>query len=275
MYHSESFFVNHSVKYNSFTPIVLSAFKILADNSYYHINEEEETAKYSSKTIAFIRCTAGSGKIYIDDKSFVLKENEYIFINFADIKKYKSFSQLWGYEWVNFEANTNIEFKMNKIYCSEKSDDESLAFDKLIEAGNESNDRSYINALFLNYFYIVTKENQLNKKRNSESKNMKLADEICAFIQQKIFEKITVSDVASFFNISPRRLHQIFAKELGISPKQYIIKKKMEEGYRLLVETSYPINKISEALSFSSAYHFSNEFKKIFNQTPTQVRNMK
>jgi len=48
----------------------------------------------------------------------------------------------------------------------------------------------------------------------------------------------------------------------------------MEEGYRLLVQTSMPINKISELLCFSSPYHFTNEFKKIFNQTPTQVRNI-
>ena len=48
----------------------------------------------------------------------------------------------------------------------------------------------------------------------------------------------------------------------------------MEEGYKLLVQTSAPINKIADMLCFSSPYHFSNEFKKIFNQTPTEVRNM-
>ena len=96
----------------------------------------------------------------------------------------------------------------------------------------------------------------------------------CDINEQKLFTKITVDAVSAFFNITPRRLHQIFIKELNISPKKYITKKKMEEGYRLLVQTSMPINKISELLCFSSPYHFTNEFKKIFNQTPTQVRNI-
>ncbi|UKI23330.1 MAG: AraC family transcriptional regulator [Anaerotruncus sp.] len=87
--------------------------------------------------------------------------------------------------------------------------------------------------------------------------------------RKRFFSKITVDTVSAFFNISPRRLHQIFTNELGISPKQYILKKKMEEGYRLLVETSMPINKISETLCFSSPYHFTNEFKKsIFRRRP-------
>ncbi|WP_353885121.1 AraC family transcriptional regulator [uncultured Eubacterium sp.] len=88
---------------------------------------------------------------------------------------------------------------------------------------------------------------------------------------KNFFTKLTVDDFAAFFDISPRRMHQIFQKELGISPQQYITKKKMEEGYRLLVQTAMPINKISEFLCFSSPYHFSNEFEILFHQTPAQV----
>ena len=274
MYHSESFYVDSYVKYINFTPTVVSAYKILADSGYHHICSYEEKVNYSEKAIAFIRCTAGSGRINADNKSFILKENEYIFINFHCIEKYKSLSHLWEYEWINFDAAGEYEFELNRIYNAPVSDEEILAFDKFFAAGKESDDKGYINALFLNLFYMITKESQPDHIRIYEPKSIRLVDEICAFIQQKVFEKTTVKDVASFFNITPRRLHQIFSQELGISPKQYIINKKMEEGYRLLVQTSYPIHKISETLSFSSAYHFSNEFKKTFKQTPTQVRNM-
>lgn len=274
MYHSEAFFAENSVKLITFTPIVSSAFKILADSSYIHICEYEEKTVHPEKTTAFIRCTAGSGEIYAGGKRFVLNENEYIMLRFSDIEKYKSISNLWGYEWVNFEADDRTLCDLNKIGISQRSNEEALQFDKFIEAGKSGAERNYLNALFLNYFYMVTIENKKSIEKTASAKKIKFADEICSFIEQKIYEKITVTDAALFFNISPRRLHQIFAKELGISPKQYIVKKKMEEGYRLLVQTTYPINKISEVLCFSSAYHFSNEFKKLFKQTPTQVRNM-
>lgn len=99
-------------------------------------------------------------------------------------------------------------------------------------------------------------------------------DDICSYVVQKVFSKLTVDELSAFFDISPRRLHQVFTEQLGISPKQFILKKKMEEGYRLLVQTSMPVNKIAELLCFSSAYHFSNEFRKTFGMTPTSVRNM-
>lgn len=48
----------------------------------------------------------------------------------------------------------------------------------------------------------------------------------------------------------------------------------MEEGYKLLVQTAAPVNKIAYMLCFSSPYHFTNEFKKTFGQSPTEVRKM-
>ena len=48
----------------------------------------------------------------------------------------------------------------------------------------------------------------------------------------------------------------------------------MEEGYKLLVQTSMPINKIAYMLCFSSPYHFTNEFRRVFGQSPSEVRKM-
>lgn len=274
MYQSESFYLSRSDKLIPFTPSVTSAYKILADNSYLHICTEEEKELHSSETTAFIRCISGQGKIYLQNKSILLKENEFIFVKFHDLIKYKSLSTLWAYRWVNCLSQSLSSFELNRIYESLKSENEEKAFDNFISAGNLTENAGYINALFLNYFYIITEENKREKAKLLSEQSNKLIDDICAFIMQKLYEKLSVSDVSVFFGITPRRLHQIFSKELGISPKQYIIKKKMEEGYRLLVQTSAPVNQIAEMLYFSSSYHFTNEFKKTFGQTPTAVRAM-
>ena len=133
---------------------------------------------------------------------------------------------------------------------------------------------NYINSLFSSYLFSIIIENEIAEKNPDFKERKRLIDDICSFIQQKLYSRISITEISLFFKISPRRIHQIFTAELSISPKQYIIKKKMEEGYKLLVQTSAPINKIADMLCFSSPYHFSNEFKKIFNQTPTEVRNM-
>ena len=271
MYQSNSFFINEQSECKIFRPAVKSAFKILADRNYHHQCNDDEKLHYSDKTIAFIRCTQGSGEILLNEKRIKINENECVFIKFHDIKEYKSTSHIWGYNWVNFIAkHMETEFEINKIYKIPCSENESKAFNKLLTyARQHLENRSYISSLFTDYFYCVMLESQLNLK---EEVHTRLIDEICEYIHQKLYSKISIEELALFFKITPRRLHQIFTKELHISPKQYIKKKKMEEGYRLLVQTSTPINKIAYMLCFSSPYHFTNEFKKTFSQTPSEVR---
>lgn len=182
--------------------------------------------------------------------------------------------QIWGYRWTNFTYHGCKDFVLGKIGKSEVSDDEEKYFEKLIGIGQNAEISNYVSFIFLAYYFNVCRKEEISEILNLDTPHRRLIDDICSFISQKLFTKITVDAVSAFFNITPRRLHQIFIKELNISPKKYITKKKMEEGYRLLVQTSMPINKISELLCFSSPYHFTNEFKKIFNQTPTQVRNI-
>lgn len=275
MYQSDSFFINEYSNSKIFKPIVTSVFKILADNEYCHFCDEDERSHYHKKTIAFIRCTQGQGIIFTKSDKIVIKENEYVFLKFYEIESYKSNSNIWGYKWVNFRAdNYDNEFELNRIYHIPMTKNENSAFNILLEHGHQqSKNISYLTSLFLNYFYSVMIENTNDNELPSYYKKQ-FIDEVCSYIHQKIYYKISVNDIAEFFKISPRRLHQIFIKEKNISPKKYIVKKKMEEGYRLLVQTSAPIYHIADMLCFSSPYHFTNEFKKTFSQSPSEVRKM-
>ncbi|MGN0521710.1 MAG: helix-turn-helix domain-containing protein [Eubacterium sp.] len=274
MYQNESFYIAQYNNSKIFCPEVASVFKILADNEYFHCCDDEEKANYPQNTIAFIRCIQGQGAILLNSKKVILKENECAFFSFYDIKEYKTVSNIWGYRWVNFfSGESTKEFELNKIYSIPQSENEDIAFNKLLRYGQTLKKNSgYISALFLNYFYSVMLENTFDEKEVMASEYIRLIDEICSYIHQMLYSKVSIDEIAGFFKITPRRLHQIFTKEMNISPKQYILKKKMEEGYRLIVQTSVPINKIAYMLCFSSPYHFSNEFKKTFSQSPSEVR---
>lgn len=276
MYQNDSFYISEQEQPSGFYPTVISVYKILADESYSHVCGDDERLCYPQNTVAFIRCTDGQGALTLNNGKIILSKNEYVFLNFHDIVRYKSNSNVWGYRWVNFTAkNIDSEFELNKIYSIPFSENEDKAFNKLLAGGQaELKNKNYVNSLLLSYFYSVTVENQLDESSLFQNSSISLIDEICSYIHQKLYLKISVDEIAAFFKISPRRLHQIFTDKLDTSPKKYILKKKMEEGYKLLVQTSMPINKIAYMLCFSSPYHFTNEFKRIFGQSPSEVRKM-
>lgn len=96
MYHNKSFYLGYQSENNLFLPNVISAFKILVDENYFYFMDDEERNLYPKGTVAFIRCTAGNGKIYTKHGEFELSENDYIFLNFHDIIKYKAMGAILG-----------------------------------------------------------------------------------------------------------------------------------------------------------------------------------
>lgn len=274
MYQSETFYMSWQKEERLFQARVITAFDILADKEYYHYIEDDEREYYTADTVSFIRCFEGGGKISLNNVSITLKQNEYVFISFNDIKKYKSLTPIWGYKWVNFDAkHFDKLFETNKIYSKNMTEEEEKLFDRFLKIGKDENvNIGFLNTLFEYYLYSLLLGDTIDSI--DQQKNVKIIDEMCSFITQKIYARVSIGEISSFFQMSPRRLHQIFAKELGISPKRYILNKKLEEGYKLLVQTSIPVSQIATMLCFSSPYHFSNEFKKTFSMSPSEVRKM-
>lgn len=108
MYHNKVYFADDRSDEDIFSPAVVSAFKILTDENYYHRTDDEERTYHPKETLSFIRCVAGGGKIFTDRGEFDISENEYIILPFSHITKYKSTCRVFGYRWTNFLSHGKI-----------------------------------------------------------------------------------------------------------------------------------------------------------------------
>jgi AraC-like DNA-binding protein len=80
------------------------------------------------------------------------------------------------------------------------------------------------------------------------------------------------SSLAQVCRISEVYFRKIFAKEMGTSPKQYIINLRLQRAKQMLCEGGSSTTKISEACGFASPYHFSRLFKQHTGMTPSAYR---
>lgn len=64
-----------------------------------------------------------------------------------------------------------------------------------------------------------------------------------------------------------------FKKAIGMSPKQYMVRRRMDEACRLLRSEPLRISQIASRLGYPSPYEFSSQFKRQIGVFPSQFRN--
>lgn len=94
-------------------------------------------------------------------------------------------------------------------------------------------------------------------------------NEIVLYINYNYYLPLTVDQLCQKFSISRSSLQQLFNKNLGITPKQYITEIKLKKAKILIKENKYTISEISEKLGFTSIHYFSRKFKNEFSISPS------
>jgi len=92
------------------------------------------------------------------------------------------------------------------------------------------------------------------------------------YIQNSLTAKLSVAELAQHCYLSQRQLSNLFHKESGVTPGQYLDDQLMLSAQRRLIQTTDSIGSISEALGFADQFYFSRKFKKSFGLTPLQYR---
>ncbi|MCM1135793.1 MAG: helix-turn-helix domain-containing protein [Clostridium sp.] len=92
------------------------------------------------------------------------------------------------------------------------------------------------------------------------------------FIHYHLHEKITVSMLAEYTDLSLSYLSALFAKEVGVPISEYILKKRIETAKNMLKFSDFSFAEISATLAFSSQSHFTKVFKEKEGITPKQYK---
>lgn len=98
---------------------------------------------------------------------------------------------------------------------------------------------------------------------------------IAAFQKQVNEDFETQCDVKYYANIlciTPNYLNKIVTQHLGMSTKQYILNRIINEAKRFLIYTSLSVTEISERLHFDTLSYFVRLFRKNTGYTPSQFR---
>lgn len=111
----------------------------------------------------------------------------------------------------------------------------------------------------------------LIREINSYSFNEKIHD--CMIYLEENFNKdIDIKKLAKQYDISYENFRHKFKNLYGISPKSFVITKRLAAASSMLAETDLSCTQIAYATGFSDSALFSKLFKQYFNTSPQQFR---
>lgn len=223
----------------------------------------------------------GNGKFHVENEVFDIGEDDLIIVNpFVShtemgIPDHDLEYIVLGIENLEFLNNTDKgDYNYTRLNYYEYKH-EVLFYLKtlLIEAQNKDEGyelvcRNLLEVLIIN---MIRRAKVALKPKKSTS-----ANKDCEFIEKYIDthfkDNIDLNTLSKVSYMNKYHLVHSFTKFKGISPMQYLQKKRIEEAKTLLATTDLTMSEIGNVLGFSSSSYFAQAFKKNMKRSPAQYR---
>lgn len=108
--------------------------------------------------------------------------------------------------------------------------------------------------------------------QKATNQNYDLISRVQVYIQAHLCENLTLNTVSEAFHLSYSYLSKLFKEVSGINYSEFLLNCRMEEAARLLLETDWTLEEISNHLTLSNAGYLIRIFKNRYGQTPRQYR---
>ncbi len=145
----------------------------------------------------------------------------------------------------------------------------------LEEAENRYAKDLMVHTLMVELMIILSRAIRGEWEESLRVKNGK-AKELVAIAKQYMDENfdqgITVSEAASYVFLSQGYFTRAFRDDTGISPMNYLMKKRIEKACKLLQNNEIKVSAISLQSGFSSPQRFNVAFRKQMGMTPMEYR---
>ncbi len=96
--------------------------------------------------------------------------------------------------------------------------------------------------------------------------------QITEFINENLSSTLSLAAMANLLQMGPCHFARAFKESTGLSPHQYVLRRRVERALQMLKEKRTNLADIAYDLGFSSQGHFTTVFSKIVGVSPSSYR---
>ena len=111
-----------------------------------------------------------------------------------------------------------------------------------------------------------------NAKRSTREEIFRRVSKVRNFIDENFLNELCLEELASLACLSKFHFLRCFKEVYDISPYQYVIKRRLEHGKRLLGGPKASLSEIAYQIGFTDRRAFNKAFKKAFGLSPAEFR---
>lgn len=93
-----------------------------------------------------------------------------------------------------------------------------------------------------------------------------------AYLSDRYPDAPSLADVAAAVHVSAFHFHRLFTKEVGLSPKHFLLRTQLQAAKWRLRATRLPVGDIATRTGFASHGHFTATFHRFVGVSPTTYR---
>jgi AraC-like DNA-binding protein len=120
------------------------------------------------------------------------------------------------------------------------------------------------------YEFIYCAQKEMKKRYIPSNRTSLIAPAIEAIESRFTDRAVTVSALADMCGMSEVYFRRLFLGVYGVSPKEYIIQKRIEYAKSLLRSGSFSVAQTAELCGYAEPCHFSREFTKRAGVAPSR-----
>lgn len=226
--------------------------------------------------------TEGKGQFQIEDKIYPVGAHDLVIVNPNVLHTELSHNAhplayiVLGLEDVELATSDDEEdVSFCIINLKDVKDIVRFYFDQIIKEIHETSADSQIicRNLVENLIIMLSREANFSVTLAPiQKKSPRVCIAVRQYIDNHFKENVSLDMLAELTHVSKYHMVHVFTEEYGISPINYLIFKRVEEGKKLLQRTDYSLALIGRTLGFSSPSYFSQAFKKQAGCTPMEYR---
>ena len=238
------------------------------------------TARKDVDSYLMICTISGKGKMSFEEKDFLLKRGDVLWIDCHQKHEYRTEADHWEHLDLHVvgEGITMYydAYRQNKEMLIHYDDPDVLIhkIELLLDAYTHPSPTKGIDCAYA-VTAILTDliDHQYGTAiEHDEPSSTKLIRDLIGYIHDHFKETISLDDLSKQAGLSKYHLSREFKKLTGFPPNDYLIQLRMEHARNLLVNSSLPIGQIGQLSGFENEAYSSRLFKQKTGNSPSVYR---